>query len=241
MTKQILFFVFIVICLAVSVPAQTETLSNGEIISMTRAGLSKELIARKIKDTKGVYNTTAQALIELKKAGVADEVIALMLDKKGDDAERTGAANKIQTPETSNLTVEINNQTAPVFSQNQTPSIESTANAHVVLDAKEALRAAKTIAITKSSLNPSRQALEKELLKNKEFRRLNLNIVRYKQDADLYIEIGFVPLSIITHRYVFRVYDNKSGTIIAAGETTSWGSLANNLARQISNKLNKIL
>ncbi len=212
MTKQILFFVFIVICLAVSVPAQTETLSNGEIISMTRAGLSKELIARKIKDTKGVYNTTAQALIELKKAGVADEVIALMLDKKAGDSEKTFAANKLQTPKTAgNLTVEINNQTAPLSSQNQTPSIESKADAHIVLEPKVALRAAKTIAIVKSSLNPSRQALEKELLKNKEFRRLNLNIVRYKQDADLYIEIGFVPLSIITHRYVFRVYDNKSG------------------------------
>ncbi len=32
--------------------------------------------------------------------------------------------------------------------------------AHIVLEPKEALRAAKTVAITKSTLNPSRQALE---------------------------------------------------------------------------------
>lgn len=95
----------------------------------------------------------------------------------------------------------------------------------------------RTVAIEKSSLNPSRQALEKELLKRKEWERLNLSIVRYKDSADLYIEIGFVPLSLITHRYVFRIYERRTGTVLAAGETTSWGSLARNLAREIAKKL----
>ncbi len=81
--------------------------------------------------------------------------------------------------------------------------------------------------------------MEKELLKRREWQKLNLNIVRYKEGADLHVEIGFVPLSVITHRYVFRVFDSKSGTVIAAGETTSWGSLAENLAREISKKLRK--
>lgn len=202
--------------------AQTEILSNADVILMTKSGLSKELITRKVRDSKGAYETTAQALIELKKAGVSDDVIALMMDAKA-------AAPAAQT----------NNQAS--YSESGTPSIESRAASHVVLDAKEALASAKTIAITKSSINPSRQALEKELLKRTEWKRLNLNIVRYKENADLYIEIGFVPLSVITHRYVFRVYDSKSGTILAAGETTSWGSLAENLAREISKKLNKIL
>jgi len=92
----------------------------------------------------------------------------------------------------------------------------------------------------KTSLNPSRQALEKELLKRQDRQKLNLNIVRYKEGADLFIEIGRMPLSLITHRYVFRVYDNKSGTVIMAGETTSWGSLAKNLARSISQNLNAV-
>ncbi len=215
-----LFFVF---GFAFAVCAQTETLTNGEIILMTKAGLSKELIARKIKDSNGRYETTAQSLIELKKSGVADAVIALMMDKRSETVEK--------------VSLEPNNRMIENITESGTPSVESNAKAHIVLDAKEAFRGAKTIAITKSTLNPSRQALEKELLKNTDWRRLNLNIVRYKQDADLYIEIGFVPLSIITHRYVFRIYDNKSGTVIAAGETTSWGSLAENLARSISKKL----
>ena len=125
--------------------------------------------------------------------------------------------------------------------QSYSDSDATKSNAHIVLAPKEALLSAKTIAIEKSSLHPSRQALEKELLKRQDWQKLNLNIVRYKEGADLFIEIGFVPLSVITHRYVFRVYDNKSGTVITAGETTSWGSLAENLARNISKSLSAVL
>ena len=185
---------------------------------MTKSGLSNELIIRKIKDSNGKYETTTNALIELKKAGVSDAVIALMLDNKA-----------VNPP--------------PIVENTQVYSDSDSKQsiAHIVLEPKEALLSAKTIAIEKSSLNPSRQALEKELLKRQDWQKLNLNLVRYKEGADLFIEIGFVPLSLITHRYVFRVYDNKSGTVIAAGETTSWGSLAENLARNIAKSLGKVL
>jgi hypothetical protein len=109
----------------------------------------------------------------------------------------------------------------------------------VVMSGPEALKSARTVAIEKSSIHPSRQALEKELLKRSEWKGLNLNIVRQRSGSDLYIEIGRVPLSWVTHRYVFRVYDTRSGTVIAAGETTSWGSLAENMAREIAKKLVK--
>lgn len=192
---------------------------------MTDAGLSKELIVRKIKESGGRYDVSAQGLIALKKAGVADDAIALMLDK-----------NEKNPPPSVNPPAE----NLPQFSENTAPSVESKTKSHVVVAPKEALRTAKTVAITKSSANPSRQALEKELLKRGDWKRLNLNLVRYKDDADLFVEIGFVPLSLITHRYVYRIYDNKSGTVMAAGETTSWGSLTKNLARHIAKSLNKI-
>lgn len=198
--------------------AQAETLTNSEIILMTKSGLSNELIIRKIKDSNGKYETTTNALIELKKAGVSDEVIALMLDTKG--------ANQPPVVESS---------------AGYSDSIAAKPITHIVLEPKEALLSAKTIAIEKSTLNPSRQALEKELLKNQDWQKLNLNIVRYKEGADLFIEIGFVPLSLITHRYVYRIYDNQSGTVIAAGETTSWGNLAKNLAKSISKNLTSVL
>ena len=219
--KQISTLILI-FCFSAAILAQTETLTNSEIITMTQAGLSRELIIRKIKDTKGKYETSANDLIELKKAGVADEIIALMMDKK--DASESNNETK---------------ENKPAWQTNKTEA--KTDAQYIVLEPKEALLQAKTVAIDKSTVNPSRQALEKELLKRKDWQKLNLNIVRYKEGADLYIEIGFVPLSIITHRYVFRIYDNKSGTVIAAGETTSWGSLAENLARHISKKLNTVL
>lgn len=220
--KQTLSFFFILICFACAAFAQTETLTNSEITLMTKAGLNKDLIVRKIGGAIGKYDVSAQGLIELKKSGVADEVIASMLERK--------SANDATT-----------SPDALAYSESQPYVPQSNSNAHIVLDSKEAVRSAKTIAIEKSSVNPSRQALEKELLKRKDWKQLNLNIVRYKESADLYIEIGFVPLSVITHRYVFRIYDRKSGTVIAAGETTSWGSLAENLARHISKKLSQAM
>ena len=75
------------------------------------------------------------------------------------------------------------------------------------------------------------------MLKRPEFKKLNLNILRYKDAADLYVEIGFVQGSVITHRYAYRIYDRRSGSILAGGETTSWGSLAENLARRIAKSL----
>ena len=186
--------------MAVSTLAQTETLTNSVIIQMTQAGLSKELIVRKIKNSDGKYDISAQALIELKKAGVADEVIAMMLEK-GEKSVSSQISER---------------QPAVSSDKEKGESIE-----RVVLSPQEALKRAKTIAIEKSSLNPSRQALEKELFKRDGWQKYNFNIVRLKEDADLYIEIGRVPFTWLTHRYVFRVYDRQSGTVITAGETTS--------------------
>lgn len=223
-----IFLTFLLtIFFSLTVFAQTEILTNKEIILMSRAGLSKDLIVRKIKDSQGNFDTTAEALIELKKSGVADDVIEIMMNagKENTDQKNYSDSDDYSFSKTPSITI------TPVY---QTSLND---NSRIVLEPKEALRNAKTIAIKKSSLHPSRQALEKELLKRKDWQTLNLNIVRYKEDADLLIEIGYVSLSWITHRYVYRIYDNKSGTIITAGETTSWGGLAENLAGGISKRL----
>lgn len=221
---RLLLTIFLV--LSVTSYTQTETLTNNEIVLMTRAGLSKDLIVRKIKDSIGKFDVTAQGLIDLKKAGVSDDVIVLMFEKLK-TVDGTDVTNE-SDPE---IKIEFSSSTSP------TRSLTSRIN----LEPSEALRTAKTVAIEKSSVHPSRQALEKELLKRKEWKDLNLNVVRYKDSSDLHIEIGRVPFSWITHRYVWRVYDTKSGTVIAAGETTSWGSLAKNMAREISKKLESLL
>jgi hypothetical protein len=221
--KHLAKILFLTACLAFSINAQTEILTNATVIEMSKIGLDKEIILKKINDTKNSFDVSANALIELKKASVADEVIALMLEKSEAQPE-----------------LKKSNETSPEVYSETLPSLEVKQFAPVAVNAKDALLNAKTVAIQKSSLNPSRQALEKELFKRKEWQKYNLTLVRYKQDADIYIEIGRVPLSWITHRYVFRLYDRRTGTIITAGETTSWGSLAENMAREITQKMNLV-
>jgi hypothetical protein len=193
--------------------SQTETLTNMRIIEMTKAGLAPEIILVKIRSSTDRFDISTDALIQLKKEGVKDDVISAMVEK----------GRSIVVPD--NATSQPSNASSDVV-KSMTP--------------RDALLNAKTIAFQKSSINPSRQALEKELLKRADWRALSLTIEEYKDSADLYVEIGFVPMSLVTHRYVFRVYDRRSGVVIAAGETTSWGSLAENLARHIARSLTAI-
>lgn len=220
-----IFLLFITQILAITVFAQTEVLTNKDVVLMTQAGLGKELIIKKIKDSDGKYDISAQNLIDLKKDGVDDAIIQTMMEKA-------------QTP-----TVKADQQYSdnlPAVSSGYSRAYRAVSTERIVLSPKEALQNAKTVAITKSSLNPSRQALEKALMKRKDWQKYKLNIVRLKEDADLYIEIGRIPLTWLTHRYVFRIYDRQSGTVITAGETTSWGNLAENLAREITQKLDSV-
>ncbi len=213
--KIFLTFIFLII-FAPTICAQTETLTNAGVIEMTRVGLDKELILEKIRISKLDFDTSINGLVELRKAGVDNEVIKFMMENV---KQRDGGA------------------TAGSSAAAQGKPVEAKKPTRATPTAKEALLGAKTVAIEKDSIHPSPQALEKELMKRKEWQAYDLTLVRYKEEADIYIEIDFVKMSLITHRYTFRVYDRRSGTIITAGETTSWGSLAENLAREISKKL----
>jgi hypothetical protein len=221
MKLQILFLILI---FSFSAPAQSrqqpEVLTNADVIGMTRAGVGKHVIQQKIEKSQTAFDASTKALIELKTAGVDDDVIALILEKAGAETQQK-TAEKIEDKG---------------WSENA-PASETLQFGKRAQSPKEALLAAKTVALVKSSLNPSRQALEKALLKRADWRKYDLTIVRYKDQADIYIEIGRIPLSWLTHRYVFRVFDRRSGAIITAGETTSWGSLGENLAREITQKL----
>ncbi len=218
--SKLLFILWFLFCSFAVTNAQTEILTNATVIEMSKIGLGKEIILKKINDSKNSFDVSANALIELKKANVADEIISLMLEKAEVKNEKS-----VETPQS--------------FSESL-PSIEAKQFTPSVVTAKDALLNAKTVALVKSSINPSRQGLEKALFKRKEWKKYNLTLVRYKEEADIYVEIGRVPLSWITHRYVFRIYDRRTGTIITAGETTSWGSLAENLAREITQKMDSV-
>jgi hypothetical protein len=217
MSKTVLLI--LIMCSAIGAFAQSETLSNADIVEMTNAGLSSEIVLRKIRTSNTKFDVSANGLIGLKKADVTDAVITAMIDRQ-----------ELLPPNEKPSSV-------PAYSESGTTPNTFVSTPDAPPTKKNLLATAKTIAFEKSSLQPSRQALEKELLKRPEFKSLNLTLTRYRDSADIYVEIGFVHGSVLTHRYVFRIYDRRSGAVIAAGETTSWGSLAENLARNIAKSL----
>ena len=58
-----------------------ETMSNDSVFKLIKAGLSEDLIVSTINSSPGQYDTSASALIALKKAGAGDKVVAAMILK----------------------------------------------------------------------------------------------------------------------------------------------------------------
>ena len=78
-----LYLILIVFCLASSVAsAQEEAMTNEEVVSLATAGLNSSVIVNKIRTSKSNFDTSTDALIKLKKAGIGDDVINAMLEAK---------------------------------------------------------------------------------------------------------------------------------------------------------------
>ena len=78
MCKGILTFVFLLLC---PVLFAQEALNNASVMKLVKAGLSEDLIVTTINSSVGAYDTSANGLIALKKAGATDKVIAAVLLK----------------------------------------------------------------------------------------------------------------------------------------------------------------
>jgi hypothetical protein len=81
-----MFFVLLisVVCLngGLKVFAQTETLTNNEVVSLVKAGLSTSIIINKIRTSKTDFDLSTDALIALKQAGLTDDVVGAMFESK---------------------------------------------------------------------------------------------------------------------------------------------------------------
>jgi len=62
-------------------PSEAEVLTDQSIISLVSAGLGPDTIVAKINASRGHYDTSTNALIELKQANVPDAVIAAMVNR----------------------------------------------------------------------------------------------------------------------------------------------------------------
>ena len=75
---------YVLLCLVVSsIPAFTQqtVLTNSSVVKMVRAGLGDDLVVQSINSQPALFNTSADDLIALKRAGVSTRVLAAMLSK----------------------------------------------------------------------------------------------------------------------------------------------------------------
>jgi hypothetical protein len=55
-------------------------LTNEDVVAMVQAGLPADVVIEKIKNSKTAFDTTTDALVSLKKAGVGSEIIRFMVN-----------------------------------------------------------------------------------------------------------------------------------------------------------------
>jgi hypothetical protein len=63
-----------------AVEVTLKPLTNQDIMAMVQAGLPADVVVEKIKSTKTAFDTSTDALIALKKAGVASDIIRVMVN-----------------------------------------------------------------------------------------------------------------------------------------------------------------
>lgn len=77
--------------------AQDEVITNEEVISLSKAGLSNSIIVNKIRTSKSKFDLSTNALIKLKQAGISDDIVGAML------AAKTGTSTTMTTGATNDV------------------------------------------------------------------------------------------------------------------------------------------
>lgn len=74
------FIIFVWAVASLSYAAETKPLTNQDVVSLVRAGLPESVVLEKIKASKTAFDTSAEALVALKSAGISDGIIRLMVN-----------------------------------------------------------------------------------------------------------------------------------------------------------------
>jgi hypothetical protein len=67
--------------------APSSPLSNQDIVSMVQAGLPPSVVEEEIKSSRTAFDTSVEALIALKEAGVADEILRYIVNPRAADTK----------------------------------------------------------------------------------------------------------------------------------------------------------
>ncbi|HEY0460145.1 MAG TPA: hypothetical protein VGC97_13490 [Pyrinomonadaceae bacterium] len=106
------FVMLIAVCFGASLTAfaQEEKLTNNDVVSLVKAGLSTTIIVNKIRSSKTDFDLSTDGLIALKQAGVTDEVVGAMFEAK---TGKTVAAVSNVTSEGARAAGDPNDPNAP--------------------------------------------------------------------------------------------------------------------------------
>ena len=101
MKKIILALLLLLLWLPFFVTAQTETLTNADVLKMSKLDLPASSIVNKIKISQTKFDVSVDALLELKKQGVNIDVINSMMDASSNATkEKAGPidAQRVKNP-----------------------------------------------------------------------------------------------------------------------------------------------
>jgi S1-C subfamily serine protease len=84
MQRSLLALVFLAVC---PILVAQQSLNNDSVIKLIKAGLSDDLIVSTVNASPGTYDTSADGVIALKKAGASDKVIEA-IEQKVSEAQR---------------------------------------------------------------------------------------------------------------------------------------------------------
>jgi hypothetical protein len=93
----VLFLMLFAIAAGAAAPGAQKPLTNEDIVSMVQAGLPQEVVIEKIKTSKSAFDTSTQALIALKKAGVSPDIIRVMVNPAAEAKPAGGAGPFVNT------------------------------------------------------------------------------------------------------------------------------------------------
>ena len=73
----------------------SKVLNNVSVIEMLRSGISPAVVVAAIKNSRGSYDTSAKALLELKQGGATDEIMVLIIQSNTNQGKSSNSSGRI--------------------------------------------------------------------------------------------------------------------------------------------------
>ncbi len=111
MNRRSVAFALIVLVAAWSAPAAADVLTNADVIKMAKAGLGDQVVINTIDSHTPAFDLSPTGVVELKKAGVSDAVVAAMQARAagsgGGAAKASSGGGEIEIPDGTEVVVRL--------------------------------------------------------------------------------------------------------------------------------------